>query len=314
MVVLLEAGDLKVATTTNQRDMHAATPSLPRMRRRRVRIAALVGYGVLAGIAVSGGRVLWRSVPFEIASYAAWAGIFLALFALASLVRVPRWLGVRTRTQASILLGLGVAVTSTALLWPASSENMRSHSQRRLDDFLPEYQSVEYHEARTAAPLDRVVDAMHRLSDLDMPGTVLLLRLRALASGEFVPAAIDPSPVFEAMDRPGSGFIPLDRSNRAELVYGMICRPWTNEPSPDVSGAEFLGFSAPGYVRVAFDFRVVQESSSSVKITTETRILGNDPASRKSFTWYWRLIYPGSAIIRRLMLDAVVARAEAASR
>lgn len=303
-----------MAITTNQLTMHATAPLRSRMKPRRFRMAAFVGYGVLVGITVAGGRVLWRSVPFELASYSAWAGILLAVFALASLIRVPRWLGLRTRVHAGILLGLGVAVTTTALAWPVSHENTWSQSKRRLDDFLPEYQSVEYHEARTSAPIDRVIEAMRQVSDLDMPGTVFLLRLRALASGELGALAVDPTPMLEAMERPGSGFTLLDGTNRAELVYGMICRPWINEPPPNVRGAaEFLEFSTPGYVRVAFDFRVEQESPKVVRLSTETRMLGNDEAARNSFGWYWRLIYPGSAIIRRLILDAAIERAEAAS-
>lgn len=272
----------------------------------------MIGYLILATIALWGGRVLWRSVPFELASYSAWAGIFLALFALGSLVRVPHWLGLRSRMQVGMLLGVGIAVTTTALLWPAASSNSRSNARRRLDDFLPEYQTFEIHETRTAAPLARVAEAMSQVSDVDLPGAVLLTWLRALAHGEFIPPVADPAPIFQTMARPGSGFIVLDDSNRAELVFGMICRPWTNEAPPYVNGPEaFLAFSKPGYVRVAFDFRAVQESAGVVKIATETRILGNDVASRKSFSWYWRLIYPGSAIIRRLILDAIVERAEA---
>ena len=37
--------------------------------------------------------------------------------------------------------------------------------------------------------------------------------------------------------------------------------------------------------------------------------LGNDAEARCLFSRYWRIIYPGSAIIRRVWLDAIVARA-----
>jgi hypothetical protein len=45
-------------------------------------------------------------------------------------------------------------------------------------------------------------------------------------------------------------------------------------------------------------------------LSTETRIRGNDKRSRRVFGCYWRIIYPGSAIIRRVWLDAIAARAE----
>lgn len=55
--------------------MSSATTAL----RRPVHISS---YLAVASIAVLFGRVLWRSEPFDLASYAAWAGIFLALAAL----------------------------------------------------------------------------------------------------------------------------------------------------------------------------------------------------------------------------------------
>jgi hypothetical protein len=43
-------------------------------------------------------------------------------------------------------------------------------------------------------------------------------------------------------------------------------------------------------------------------VTSETRILATDEAARSAFTRYWRIIYPGSALIRVLWLDAVERR------
>ena len=41
----------------------------------------------------------------------------------------------------------------------------------------------------------------------------------------------------------------------------------------------------------------------------QTRTLGNDDEAQRVFARYWRLIYPGSAIIRRVWLDAILSRA-----
>jgi hypothetical protein len=54
----------------------------------------------------------------------------------------------------------------------------------------------------------------------------------------------------------------------------------------------------------------VDEGNGVVRVSTETRILGNDADAHRAFTRYWRLIYPGSAIIRQVWLDAIIARAE----
>jgi hypothetical protein len=47
------------------------------------------------------------------------------------------------------------------------------------------------------------------------------------------------------------------------------------------------------------------------RLSTETRVLGTDDSARRRFAVYWRLIYPGSALIRRMWLQAVKRRAEA---
>ena len=108
-----------------------------------------------------------------------------------------------------------------------------------------------------------------------------------------------------------TGFLPLDGSDPSDRVYGMVGTPWKGAAPPPVHTAEaFLAYREPGAVRVAFDFRLVEEPGGWVRLSTETRALGTDPAARRAFARYWRLVYPGSAIIRRVWLDSIVARAE----
>jgi len=66
----------------------------------------------------------------------------------------------------------------------------------------------------------------------------------------------------------------------------------------------------PGNIRVAFDLRVVEDGDGDLLITTGTRAIGIDTTAQCVFARYWRIIYPGSAIIRKVLLDAIVARAE----
>ncbi|MBN1610049.1 MAG: hypothetical protein JW940_25710, partial [Polyangiaceae bacterium] len=274
------------------------------------RISVVCGYTVIAIIAALGGWVLWRSVPFDLASYAAWASIIVALIALVSVVRPQRWLGIPTRARAAGVFLLGATAAPAAVLWP-SGIHRSSGPKHRVDDFLPQYQFAQYHEARTRAPRSRVLEAVRQVSLADMPAAVVLLRLRALASGHLSAPPVDTTPLLEVTQSSGAGFLPLDVSNGGELVLGMVGRPWVDEPPPRVRTAEqFLAFASPGHVRVAFDFRIVEEGDGVVRVSTETRILGNDPEARRVFARYWRLIYPGSAIIRRVWLDAIVARAE----
>jgi hypothetical protein len=43
---------------------------------------------------------------------------------------------------------------------------------------------------------------------------------------------------------------------------------------------------------------------------SETRVHTTDAAAERRFAAYWRLIYPGSAFIRRMWLEAIRQRAE----
>lgn len=255
---------------------------------------------------------LWgvsRAAPFDAASYGAWSGIVLAVLSLAALVKPARWLWLPTRARACVALGAGVAITAVALAWPPSISRS-TRPQTRLDEILPEYQAVEYHEARARAPLARVIQAVRQASLADMPAASLLLRIRSLAPSPNRMAADDRIPLLDVMLRSGY-FMALDESDPQDRVYGMVGRPWEDGPPPGVrSAADFRAFREPGNVRVAFDFRVVDEGGGTVRVSTETRILGTDPAAQSDFKRYWRMIYPGSAIIRRVWLDAIVARAE----
>ena len=44
--------------------------------------------------------------------------------------------------------------------------------------------------------------------------------------------------------------------------------------------------------------------------STETRVFATDDSARRRFAAFWRVIYPGSALIRRMWLRAIQRRAE----
>jgi hypothetical protein len=45
-------------------------------------------------------------------------------------------------------------------------------------------------------------------------------------------------------------------------------------------------------------------------ISTETRVLATDDLTRRGMARYWRLIVPGSGLLRRQWLDGIKRRAE----
>ena len=58
------------------------------------------------------------------------------------------------------------------------------------------------------------------------------------------------------------------------------------------------------------NFRIEEAGPDGCVVTTETRVFTTDPSSRRKFGEYWRVIYPGSALIRRMWLQAIKRRAE----
>ena len=62
----------------------------------------------------------------------------------------------------------------------------------------------------------------------------------------------------------------------------------------------------------AMNFAVRPDGEGGSVVSTETRVHSNSPGARRRFAMYWRVIYPGSAIIRRMWLRAIAHRAMSA--
>jgi hypothetical protein len=71
---------------------------------------------------------------------------------------------------------------------------------------------------------------------------------------------------------------------------------------------------APPHIRglclIAMNFLVRPNGPRGSVVSTATRVFATDPEARRTFATYWRVIYPGSAIIRRSWLRAIRQRAE----
>jgi hypothetical protein len=104
----------------------------------------------------------------------------------------------------------------------------------------------------------------------------------------------------ELSDEPGREIVlgvagPASRAARAAAIPGAP-RPFT--PSAD------------GYVSIAISFHITQDGDGGTVLETETRVFAPDAETRRRLATYWRVILPGSALIRRSWLDAIRRRAE----
>jgi hypothetical protein len=96
-----------------------------------------------------------------------------------------------------------------------------------------------------------------------------------------------------------------------EIVVGtaVIVPPgWRPNRSP--TPEDFKAVHDPGFALAAMNFRVEADGPAASIVTTETRVYATDASSRRRFARYWRVIYPGSALIRHMWLRAIARRAE----
>ena len=73
---------------------------------------------------------------------------------------------------------------------------------------------------------------------------------------------------------------------------------------PAIAAADFAAFDEPGFAKAVLNLHVRAVAGGTV-LTTETRIQGTDERARRSFRRYWRVVMPGSALIRRAWLRAI---------
>jgi hypothetical protein len=107
-----------------------------------------------------------------------------------------------------------------------------------------------------------------------------------------------------------SGFVCLADDPPRELVIGtvVLAPPGTQGMlTPQV----FQTSLPPGFALATMNFVVAPDGPDASFVSTETRVFANSPSARRRFAAYWRVIYPGSAIIRRMWLRAIQRRATA---
>lgn len=245
---------------------------------------------------------MWGSTVFYL-------GLLLGIGGLGVTVRSIRKPGPGRRRSAIGIVVAGFALAVTGLLLPARASRAAARGTK-LDDFVPAWQFSEAHSLRVAADPDRVFAAIRQVR----AGEILLFRTLTWIrrGGRSAPPGIlnagDDRPILDVATT--SGFVPLADEEPRELVIGtIVVRPpgLRAALSPDL----FRRPLPPGHALAVMNFRVVPDGAGGSIVSTETRVFANDPSSRRRFAIYWRIIYPGSALIRRMWLRAIARRAAA---
>ena len=173
-----------------------------------------------------------------------------------------------------------------------------------LDGLLPEWHFRERHQRVTSAPAAALLAAAEQVTWAEVPVMGALMGIR------YAGRLRRPAGNRVLDDMVAAGFTVLGRTGD-ELVLAALGRPWTARGGRAPRLAEqadpagfFTGFAAPGWAKMAVNFRV-----NAGELTTETRVLLTDKHSRRAFGRYWLLIRPFSGLIRRQWLAVITRRA-----
>ena len=252
-------------------------------------------------------------------------GIVLGLLGLLGMLRPVRRLGVPTRRRGALLFVVGLAVWIAGVFLPAPDRRAPTVASR-LDEVVPVWQFEERHETRIHASPAAVEAAIRAVTAREIALFRILTWLRSpRLPGTNTPESLLAPPADEPILAVAlrSGFQLVAEEPGRELVLGaVVLAPASLRALPaaelerlrsEFTPEKFRALSDPGFAKAAMSFRWTDEGNGWTRLTTETRIFATDAHAKRRFAAYWRLIYPGSSLIRHTWLAAIRRRAESAA-
>lgn len=241
-------------------------------------------------------------------SLVVYSGLVAAGAGMLTVIRPLLALGLGTRARGLTLAWAGLSVAVAGLLLPALPSRITT-VRTRLDEFAPAWQFNEVHTIRIAAPPDRVFEAIKqvRADEILFFRTLTWIRRGGRATPPGILNAGSQASLIDVALK--GGFVLLADDSPREVVLGMVVgapagyRPGTATP------AFFTRPVPPGFALGIFNLVVTLDGPTASLVSTETRVFTSSPAARRRFAAYWRVIYPGSALIRRMWLRAIENRA-----
>ena len=180
-----------------------------------------------------------------------------------------------------------------------------------LQELLPEPDHVTRQARWICAPPDVVWDALHEVRLSCLPVTLVLGAVR------FLPVVLTGGGRDHLHDRPFLDALPvplLSSEQPQSVVYGGALQAWRltgGEEPPELDVDGLRSWSEPGWVKAAMDFRLTPRGNGT-ELSSETRVVSTDDATRRRFARYWVFVQPGSTAIRWEVLTAVELGAQAA--
>jgi hypothetical protein len=218
-----------------------------------------------------------------------YTGALALVVSAIAVIRPMRRLGLGTRRRALILGIAGALACLSALYWPTPILRVAQVSSA-LDEVMPEYQFVEHHELQVRAEPAVVFGAIRPVTAREIRYFQTLTWIRNPRV-----RATQPSILAAPEDRP-----------LIDVALGAGFRLLREDPGREI----VIGTRVARDVTAVLNFRVTPDGPGASMLTTETRVFANSSRATRAFAAYWRVIYPGSAIIRIEWLRAIKRRAE----
>lgn len=245
-------------------------------------------------------------------------GLITVLAGSVSVLKPLRFLAIHSRGQALIVIAVGLLIVIIGSSLPARETRIAT-PRTQLDQLMPAWQFSERHSVRIAAPKEKVYVALKQVSadEILFFRTLVWIRRFGRPGPESILNPPPNAPLLQVATK--TTFVVLAEEPNQEIVIGtLIAAPRGWHPGNKTSeGFKVLVAShESGFVPAAMNFRLEDCARSRgaslpcTLLTTETRVYATDASSRRAFARYWRVIYPGSSLIRRMWLRAVKQRAE----
>jgi hypothetical protein len=238
------------------------------------------------------------------------AGFVLVLLGFVSLLKPLRFLRIRSRARGGLVLLAGLLLVVVGLVLPAK-EILVAEPRRRIDEFMPVYQFSEFHETRVLASREEAYRAIWKVTagEIFLFRTLITIRRFGRSGPESILNPSEHLPILEVATR--TTFVVLADDPGSEILVGTAVvtpRGWhrTHRLKPE----DFKRLRTRGFALATMNFRLEDAGPGACRVTTETRVYATDAWSKRRFASYWRVIYPGSALIRRMWLQAIRDRVE----
>jgi hypothetical protein len=187
------------------------------------------------------------------------------------------------------------------MIWPYTLGRCKERTPTLIDYWLPEGAfMLEHHSIGISAPPARAFAGTTGLPLRALPF------VRALFSIRGIPYQMEMTLREMFLTKP---FLVLEEEKDREIVFGIVGPFWSLRRGHLPSGIprspdDFRNALKEGRMAAIGNFRADPTSRASTHVWTETWAWSPKPVPTALFTFYWLVIGPWSALIRRMFLKA----------